>query len=73
MGDFKKKRRELGWVLCPCEGTVKEESFPHAGKFPHWQGDQPEQRKNFREECNNQFAGGKVERDLHSWSVHAAT
>ena len=44
----KKKKKEAGWELLPCEGAEKEESFPNTEKSPHRRGDQPGQRESFR-------------------------
>ena len=39
--------RESGWDLCPWQGSVQEERFPHPGELSHWSGHQPEQRGSF--------------------------
>ena len=39
---------ESRWWLCPREGAVKEERFPHPGKSPNQRGDQPRERGIFR-------------------------
>ena len=51
---------------------MKEERFPRPGRFAHLWGDQPGQGGELQSlggECSNQSVEGKMDSDLHRWSV----
>ena len=65
----KKKKKGIRMGPVPQGGSCEGGKVLHPGKSPHQRGDQPGWRGSLGGEHSNRFVEGKMESDLHRWSV----